>query len=261
MTARRRIAGGSLCEAYAVELADGRRAFLKTRAGAAADEFAIEAAGLAWLAEPGTVRVPEVLDHGPDFLALEWVDPGSLSSEGEEELGRGLAGLHRAGAEAFGGPRTLVIGPLRLPNEPAGAWPGFLAERRLRPLLHAVDPATAQQVERVCDRLGDLCGPPEPPARLHGDLWMGNVHADRDGRAWLIDPAAYGGHREIDLAMLQLFGSPGRRFLEAYGEAFPLADGWRDRIPLNQLFPVLVHAALFGGHYVRSVGEIARRYV
>jgi fructosamine-3-kinase len=113
-------------------------------------------------------------------------------------------------------------------------------------------------VEAVCDRIADLAGPPEPPARLHGDLWSGNVLWS--GRPYLIDPIAYGGHREVDLAMLQLFGSPGARFFSAYEEVAPLADGWHDRVGLYQLFPLLVHAALFGGGYVASVERTARRY-
>jgi fructosamine-3-kinase len=116
-------------------------------------------------------------------------------------------------------------------------------------------------VERVCGRIGDLAGPAEPPARLHGDLWGGNVLAGADGRARLIDPAAYGGHREVDLAMLRLFGAPSERVFAAYDEAMPLADGHRERVGLWQLFPLLVHAALFGGSYGASVESAAVRYV
>ncbi|MCW2967614.1 MAG: Fructosamine/Ketosamine-3-kinase, partial [Solirubrobacteraceae bacterium] len=110
-------------------------------------------------------------------------------------------------------------------------------------------------VEDVCERMADLAGPPEPPARLHGDLWGGNVH----GRH-LIDPAAYGGHREVDLAMLALFGWPGDRFLAAYEEIAPLATGHEDRVALYQLLPLLVHAALFGGGYAASAERAARIY-
>ena len=113
--------------------------------------------------------------------------------------------------------------------------------------------AGARAVERVCERIADLAGPPEPPARLHGDLWGGNVLAGADGRARLIDPAAYGGHREVDLAMLRLFGAPSERVFAAYDEAAPLADGHDERVALWQLFPLLVHAALFGGSYGASV--------
>ena len=101
----------------------------------------------------------------------------------------------------------------------------------------------------MCERIAELCGPAEPPARLHGDLWSGNVLADARGRPWLIDPTAYGGHREVDLAMLRLFGAPSPRIFDAYEEVSPLADGWRARVPLYQLLPLLVHAALFGGSY------------
>src|SRR5204863_7580900 len=141
------------------------------------------------------------------------------------------------------------------PDEPADGWPTFYARNRLLPLARY-----APSVERVCERIHDLAGPPEPRARLHGDLWSGNVLWGRDGRPWLIDPAAYGGHREIDLAMLNLFGSPGPAFLAAYEERHPLAYGHAERVELWQLFPLLVHAALFGGGYGESAGRVAARY-
>ncbi|MDA0184565.1 fructosamine kinase family protein, partial [Solirubrobacter phytolaccae] len=153
------------------------------------------------------------------------------------------------------------VGALLLPNEPWADWPTFYATRRLLPLLEDANLSArgVRGVESVCERIADLAGPPEPPARLHGDLWSGNVHWDRQGRAWLIDPAAYGGHREVDLAMLQLFGAPGPAFFAAYEERHPLATGWRDRVGLYQLFPLLVHAVLFGGGYPASVERIATK--
>ena len=108
--------------------------------------------------------------------------------------------------------------------------------------------------------MADLAGPPEPPARLHGDLWSGNVLAGADGRPWLIDPAAHGGHREVDLAMLRLFGGPGERCFAAYEDVAPLAPGHSDRVALYQLLPLLVHAVLFGGGYAGSVERAARQY-
>jgi fructosamine-3-kinase len=119
----------------------------------------------------------------------------------------------------------------------------------------------AEAVGRACDRIAELAGPPEPPARLHGDLWSGNVMAGADGGAWLIDPVAYGGHREVDLAMLRLFGAPSERIFAAYAEAAPLADGHEERVGLWQLFPLMVHAVLFGGGYGGSAEDAARRYV
>jgi fructosamine-3-kinase len=263
-----RVGGGDINEAFRVVLADGRQAFVKTRPDAGPDEYAAEAAGLRWLAEPGGVRTPAVLEVGADYLALEWIERGSLDGAGTDELGRGLARTHLAGASCFGLPegRTFGFGSLRLSNEPAVDWPTFYAERRLRPLAAiarecgALSRGGVEAVERVCDRLPDLCGPTESPARLHGDLWLGNVMADADGRPWLIDPSAYGGHREVDLAMLRLFGAPSERVFAAYEESAPLADGWLERVELYQLLPLLVHAVLFGGSYGPAAEHAALRY-
>lgn len=259
----RRVGGGCITEGWQVELEGGERAFVKTRAEAAPGEYAAEAEALAWLAEPQAVRVPNVLGVGEDLLALEWIEEGTLTPAGAENLGRGLAGLHAAGADRFGAPWPLHIGHLELSNEPLPDWPAFYAERRLRPLIReaSLTSSAAHAVERVCERLPDLAGPPEPPARLHGDLWSGNVLADSHGRGWLIDPVAYGGHREMDLAMLRLFGAPSRRIFDAYEEEHPLAEGHEERVGLWQLFPLLVHAALFGGHYRAQVEQAARPYL
>jgi fructosamine-3-kinase len=255
----RRVGGGDINDAYRVALEDGTWAFVKTRADVAPGEYATEAEGLRWLAEAGGLPVPEVLGVADDALVLEWVDEGRAGDEAA--LGRGLATIHAAGAPAFGGPRPLRIGPLELSNEPAPDWPTFYGERRLRPLLNALTPAGADAVERVIERLPELAGPDEPPARLHGDLWTGNVLWGADARPWLIDPAAYGGHREVDIAMLKLFGSPGRGFHAAYHEIHPFAPGHEERVGLWQLFPLLVHAALFGGGYAASAQRTAEQYV
>jgi fructosamine-3-kinase len=256
-----RVGGGDINEAYRVELDDGTRAFVKTRADARPGEYAAEAAALRWLGEPGALPVPEVVGAGDDVLVLAWIDEGRAGDEAA--LGAGLAAVHAAGAPAFGGPEPLRIGPLELPNATGLAdWATFYAECRIVPLIAraGLSHAGARAVERVCERMAELAGPAEPPARLHGDLWSGNVLWDRARRPWLIDPAAYGGHREMDLAMLRLFGSPGPAFLAAYEERHPLAPGHEERVGLWQLFPLLVHAALFGGGYAASAERAARRY-
>ena len=266
VAAAERVGGGCINEGWRVELAGGESLFVKTRPEVAAGEYAAEADGLRWLAEPGAVRVPRVRAVADDLLALEWIEPGTLSREGAVAFGRNLAALHAAGAESFGWHAPIRFGRLEISNEPADHWPSFYAQRRLRPLARqardegSLSVAGADAVERVCERIDELAGPGEPPARLHGDLWGGNVMADAEGNAVLIDPAAHGGHREIDLAMLRLFGSPGAAAFDAYEEAAPLADGWRDRIGLWQLFPLLVHAVLFGGGYGASAEREARRY-
>jgi fructosamine-3-kinase len=245
-----------------------------------------EAAGLRWLAEaagsgsaaPGGVRLPAVLGADDTWLAVDLVEQGPPSSVAAESFGRALAALHAAGAPAFGaappgGPLDAWIGlaPMRNaapadPHQPTPDWPTWFAAHRVLPYLRrAVDAGTistadAAVVEHVCARLPELAGPPEPPARLHGDLWSGNVLWSRDGQGvHLIDPAAHGGHRESDLAMLRLFGCPHLdRILAAYDEAAPLADGWTSRVALHQLFPLLVHTVLFGGGYAARTLAAAR---
>jgi fructosamine-3-kinase len=267
-----RVGGGDINEAFRVRMEDGSEAFVKTRAGAAPGEYEAEAAGLRWLAEPGALRTPRVLSLEDGYLALEWVQAGYLDAAGIEELGRGLAATHRAGAPQFGGfarsdaGERARFGSLALSNDATGDWPSFYAERRLRPLAQlagergALSAGGIRAVERVCERMPELCGPPEPPARLHGDLWSGNVMAGDDGRPWLIDPSAYGGHREVDLAMLRLFGAPSERVFSAYEEVAPLAEGSEQRVDLYQLLPLLVHALLFGGSYRGAAERVARRY-
>ncbi len=272
-TDARRVGGGDINEAWRVTLADGGTAFVKTRSGAAPREYEAEAEGLAWLASPGALRTPRVLEVADDYLVLEWIEPGRLDTTGAEDLGRGLATTHAAGANRFGDPRlgdsdpaVPHFGSLSLSNEPTADWPSFYTERRLRPLAviaherHALSVSGVRAVEGVCERITDLAGPAELPARLHGDLWGGNVISDVQGRPWLIDPSAYGGHREVDLAMLRLFGAPSERVFAAYAEVAPLAAGWEDRVALWQLLPLLVHAVLFGGSYPAAAEQIARRY-
>jgi fructosamine-3-kinase len=278
----RPVGGGDINEALRVLLRDGSEAFVKTRPDAPPGEYAAEAAGLRWLAEPGALRTPRVLDVDDGYLALQWIEPGRLDAAGEQELGRGLAAMHMASAPRFGdfagadrsggdaGGESrggfARFGSLRLSNEPTADWPTFYVERRLRPLARlardreALAETGLAAIERVCERMSQLTGSPEAPARLHGDLWQGNVLADAHGRPWLIDPSAYGGHREVDLAMLALFGSPSPRVLDGYLEAAPLADGWEGRVGLYQLLPLLVHALLFNGSYRAAAEDTARRY-
>ena len=258
--------GGDVAIAYRVDLHDGRRAFAKTHADPPPGFFTTEAAGLRWLREAEAVAVPEVLavSDDPAFLVLGWVERGRPGPTTEEDLGRGLATLHRAGAPCFGREDRRTTGSRRLPNEPTATWEEFYATNRLLPLAQlardggALPAGAVAALEDVAGRLADLGGPPEPPARLHGDLWAGNRLVDRDGRSWLIDPAAHGGHREFDLAMMRLFGGFGPACHAAYQEAHPLADGWEARVPLHQLAPLAVHAIKFGGSYVGATVEALR---
>jgi fructosamine-3-kinase len=259
------VAGGDICTATRLRLSDGRSALIKTRPHAPATFFAVEARGLSWLRGAGGAAVPEVLASAADCLVISWVEPGQPSPEAAEAFGRRLAVTHGAGAESFGAAEDGFIGTLPLPNKPADSWAEFFATRRVLPYLRAardrgaLTAEDAAAVEAVLRRLDEVGGPAEPPARIHGDLWSGNVLWGADGNAWLVDPAAHGGHRETDLAMLGLFGTPHLNLiLDAYDEVSPLADGWQSRIPLHQLHPLLVHAVLFGGGYGVRAGDAAR---
>jgi fructosamine-3-kinase len=162
--------------------------------------------------------------------------------------------MHRAGPDVFGAETDGFIGPLPLNNTRSSTWPDFYADRRVLPFARAaVDRGAlstdeARTIEKACGRIED---PGETPARIHGDLWSGNIVWGADGRCWLVDAgAAHGGHRETDLAMLALFGLPHLDvMLASYDATWPLSDGWRHRVGLHQLHPLLVHAVLFGGGY------------
>jgi fructosamine-3-kinase len=269
VVAARAVGGGDINRADAVTLADGRRLFVKTNAHEPAGMFAAEARGLAWLAEARALRVPEVVAVGPGFLALELVVAAAPARDFDERLGRGLAALHRFGAPRFGLDHDNCIGRLPQDNTPASepGWAAFYRARRLEPQLRrAADDGLASSrmrrgFERLFAELDDLVGPAEPPARLHGDLWGGNLLCDDAGLPCLCDPAVYGGHREIDLAMMRLFGGFGARAFAAYDEAWPLAEGAAARVALYQLYPLMVHVNLFGGGYVGQVEATLDRLV
>ena len=253
------IGGGHGAQHYRAQLADGRALFIKE----AADDAGIaalgaEARGLRWLAEAEAVPVPEIIAWHNRTLALVYLPAGTPDRAAAERFGRDLARLHAAGAASFGAPWPGFIASLPLPNEQADSWPSWYAERRLMPYCRtARDAGTlgtgdVALIESVANRIGELAGPSEPPARIHGDCWSGNLLWS-GGRVWLIDPAAHGGHRETDLAMLSLFGAPYLdRILAAYREVNPLAAGWQGRVPLHQLHPLLVHVCLFGAGYRES---------
>ena len=250
--------------------------FRKERSDAPPGYFACEAMGLRWLAVPGGPRLVRVLAVDASGLDLEVLEPVEPSAEAARALGGGLARLHDAGAPAFGAApdgwdADGFFGPLDHPLPlPAGhhtSWGEFFAERRIGQVQQlladqgTLEPPAAAALDAVRSRLracewddGDA------PARVHGDLWSGNV-VWTDHGAVLVDPAAHGGHRLTDLAMLDLFGLPHLDdLLSGYQEVHPLPDGWRDLLGLHQLYPVGMHAVLFGGRYVGQLADLAARY-
>lgn len=249
----------------AAELADGRTVLVKRSTDA--DSIAAEVAGLRWLAEADPGGVPEILGHDQEHLVLAYLPPAPPTPEAAQDFGRRLAGVHRAGAPAFGsappgGPVDAWIGRAPMRNATGRSWPEWYVEHRVRPYLAApgLDRADRRIIELACDRLPAVAGPATAPARLHGDLWSGNVcWSGVPARGWMIDPAAHGGHPETDLAMLVLFGCPHLdRVLAGYQQLAPPAPGRRDRIGMHQLFPLLVHVTLFGRAYAGRAVAAAR---
>lgn len=269
----RKLDGGDINLAFEVTLRGDQRIFLKTHPSPPKGLYPREAEGLAWLADAHALRVPEVLaisdgtDAAPPFLALEFVEPSNRARDFDERVGRGLAALHRAGPQDFGFEHDNFIGTLPQPNAKMQDWAQFYGEQRLAPLVARAsakglfDSGARRDFDRLFDKLPTLVGDAEAPARLHGDLWGGNLHCDEKGYPVLIDPAVYGGHREVDLAMMRLFGGFSGRVFDAYEECFPLSPGASRRIALYQLYPLLVHANLFGRGYAKSCLDAVALYL
>ncbi|QDZ13498.1 fructosamine kinase family protein [Humibacter ginsenosidimutans] len=235
--------------------------------------FEAEAAGLRWLSAARGARIVRVIDVAPGRIDLERIASVRPSADAARDFGAALAVTHDAGAEAFGAPPDGWTGPLFIGRRPLRAaheraWGVFYARDRVLPYLElaieagGIGRGQASIVRQACDEIAaGVFDDGEPPARIHGDLWNGNALWSPEGVV-LIDPAAHGGHRETDLAMLALFGCPYLDDIVAgYESAHPLRAGWRDRVPLHQLHPLAVHAASHGRGYGDALADAAARVI
>ncbi|CAN5637074.1 fructosamine kinase family protein [soil metagenome] len=250
------VSGGCISAAYRVVLGDDRTIFLKTApAGAPAGLLESEAVSLTRLAAAGAVRVPRLIAAGGSWLALEWLDSGAATTSHWQQLGGALAKLHRHAGPGYGWDRDNFIGTLAQQNGAMASWSEFWAERRLKPQAERarrrLDRGLLAMLARLVDQLDERLDGAEhdPPSLLHGDLWNGNVHMTPSGPA-VIDPSAYYGHREVDLAMAALFGGFPQAFHDGYVAEWPLLAGSAGRQPIYQLYYLLVHVNLFGDSYV-----------
>jgi len=256
-----------------VSTTPARDVYRKSRPDAPSGFYRAEAAGLRWLAEAeplGGAGIVEVLDVGPDHIDLRRLRTAPATADAADELGRALWITHDLGAPAFGAPPAgwsgaAWIGNQAQSNDPSPTWGRYFAEQRVRPFVRkAVDVGhlsrdDARVVDAVCSRIASgAYDDDRPPARIHGDLWGGNVVYTAAG-AVLIDPAAHGGHGLTDLAMLALFGSPGlEQVSTAYADAASLPRGWRRHLPLHQLHPLATHTASHGPGYAQQLVAAAR---
>ena len=261
------IGGGCIADARVAKFSDGSSVFVKCAAGTPG-MFEREAEGLRALASAAAIRIPEVLAVGKEALVLEMIHEAPKKGDFFESFGRKFAKLHDHHGPSFGFPHDNFIGSTPQCNQPLDepGWPEFFLERRLRfQAKLATDRGHGHEIEHLLDRaegrITELLGAAiEPPSILHGDLWSGNFIVDDRGEACLIDPAAYYGNREADLAMTRLFGGFGSEFYAAYDEASPLVPGHEDRLPIYQLYHLLNHLNLFGSAYYAQCMRILQRY-
>lgn len=264
------VGGGSINEAFRVQ-SIGSTVFVKTNhADAHPGMFEAEARGIELLRKHSHFDIPRVLKTGIEnntaYLVMEWIEGGSPNLDFWENFAQNLAQMHRTSADQFGLDHPNYIGSLPQQNGTRVSWSEFYIEMRLEPQLRMArdsgqgDQALNRSFEKLFARIENLF-PDEAPALLHGDLWGGNFMCTDSGNATIFDPAVYYGHREMDLAMSKLFGGFDREFYDFYHENFPLENGWQERIPLGQLYPLLVHVNLFGSGYLPQVNSCLRRFV
>ena len=280
VVSKRPIHGGDINEAYRLSLSDGSAVFMKCNTLKNLPFFEAEAKGLEALQKTGTIGVPKVLGIGADreqgisFLLMEYLEAAPRISGYWAVFGRELAELHRAdcngfaasnGNLPFGFEAGNYIGASLQINTPNESWITFFRECRLLPQFKMAevyfDSNMRRQYMKLLDHLDSYLTEPEFPSLIHGDLWSGNSVCGPDGKAWILDPAAYVGHFEAELAMTELFGGYPDSFYEAYHEINPIDSGYKDRRDLYNLYHLLNHLNLFGGSYLNSMQRILKKYV
>ncbi|WP_296325634.1 fructosamine kinase family protein [Treponema sp. UBA3813] len=282
-----RLSGGDINKAYALTLTTGDRIFMKANAKENAAFFTAEAACLSAIAETGAIGTPHLLCTGTDdgeevgysFLLMNFIESGKKRADYFETFARELATMHKAdtksflplesaenaGTKQFGFFQNNFIGARPQDNTPTADWISFFRDRRLLPQFKAADryfsDSDRRQNTKLLDHLDNFLTEPEKPSLLHGDLWDGNVLANNEGKAILIDSAAYVGHAEADLAMTELFGGFPPSFYAAYKEAHKMQAGYEDRRDLYNLYHLLNHLNMFGASYLTPVQSIVAEYV
>ena len=269
------VSGGDINEAYALTLDDGTVLFMKANTVSALPNFKAEAAGLEAIRATGAIGVPEVLGTGTEvgnqagssfsFLLLEYISPGKQRKDFWEVFASELAAMHASDVgKQYGFSEDNWIGARKQINKKKDSWIAFFRDCRLKPQFDAAKRyfslSDLKKIERLLSHLDRYLSEPDRPSLVHGDLWAGNRITGKDGKGWLIDPAVYYGHPEVDLAMTELFGGFPSRFYEAYKEAGDLKPGYEDRRDLYNLYQLLNHLNMFGSGYLGSVQRIVNRY-
>lgn len=262
------LSGGDINEVYSFQTHEGRYVLKVNSKDRFPEMFLKEAKGLSALSDAG-VRAPQVRDCFEagrwQMLVLEYIEQERTAPVFWTNFGRDLARLHRKSSPKFGFEHDNYIGTLPQLNAQKEDWCSFFVEQRMLPLvekareLGRMGDMEVKDFERFLQKLPELL-PEEPPSLLHGDLWSGNLMHGKGQQAVFIDPAVYFGHREVDLAMTQMFGGFDQRYLDSYREVFPLEAGWQDRLEIYNLYPNLVHLVLFGRSYLYGIQQVLRNY-
>ena len=263
------IQGGDINQCFLLETSRGKF-FMKVNASLfGLDFFEKEARGLIILANAGAIRVPRPLFdgkfHQQVYLVMEYLEKGNQAPNFWQKFGESMAVLHQHTQDSFGLPFQNYIGRLHQQNNAHDNWPGFYANERILYLVQKagsrrlLSPDEIKMAEKLCSKLEQYI-PEEKPSLLHGDLWYGNFLPQQNGEPAVFDPAVYYGHREMDLAMAGLFGGFDKLFFEAYQSVYPLSPGWKERVEIFELYPLLVHLLLFGGSYHEKVIAILNNY-
>jgi fructosamine-3-kinase len=269
ITRYEQVQGGDINESYCLYTKDNKYFLKLNSASRFPGMFNMEADGLETLRNNSGLMVPRAINYGVEkdqqWLMLQWLDKGVPVKISMQNFGIALANMHRQPQSYFGWHSDNYIGSLSQINTRYHTWTEFYTQCRVTPLAKILFDRSAfsktdiRTVELFCRNAAQLV-PEEPPALLHGDLWSGNYMITGDGSAAVFDPAVYYGHREMDLGMTKLFGGFPQGFYDAYQEAYPLEKGWQQRIPLMQLYPLLVHAVLFAGHYIEAARSIIAKF-
>ncbi len=264
------ISGGDINAVYSVTNENKEKAVIKINdAETYPQMLAKEEQGLNELRKNETLNIPTIQKNGElegfQYLILEYIEQGQVDASFWQSFGYGLAKLHDISETNFGFVEDNYIGSLHQSNLQCESWTEFLINQRLIPQVKlAVDhgiinQAESKQIERIYAEVDNLW-PAEKPALLHGDLWSGNYIQGAQNKPYLIDPAVYYGHREMDLGMMHLFGGFEVTLFEFYNETYPLETGWKSRIKYNQLYPLLVHLNLFGKTYFNQIRAIVNPF-
>jgi fructosamine-3-kinase len=261
--------GGDINETFVLFTSSGNY-FLKVNSHPPQDMFEKEFNGLQTLQQANAIHIPQPILYGsfnsPIFLVMEHIEKGQPANNFWQQFAAGLAGVHRNTQPQFGFKENNYIGSLAQENKLTDEWPQFYTTQRIMPLIkqaYEQNKCTKEdtlKAERLCNHFPELF-PKEQPALLHGDLWSGNFMVNGNGEPVIYDPAVYFGCREMDIAMTKLFGGFDKSFYNYYHEIFPLQKEWEQRISLCQLYPLLVHLILFGGHYYYSVINIIKSFL